>query len=740
MKFRLIPLFMCAIVAAAVLANEKDGAEKAKPPATTTEGDAGGDSLPGVAVQFKSGDATDSRIDRLIAIHVPAGQSPTSLLPAGLFTATYTGNINVGLRGRYSFSLEGRGKVKVTLAEKVILEGEGDLAAIAPAEKIRLNKGENPIIVEYTSPTQGDATMRLYWQSDEFPREQIHPASLSRSRRGTDALVHQGRELFATVRCVKCHAPAADLLSSKNRMPELDTDAPSLTDVGSRLGFAWIAHWIQNPKHFRADATMPRLTAEPQKGANDQLMPSQQAWDIAAYLDTLGQKPPLQKRPADTKESIAAGGNLFASLGCIGCHTLPTHQDEKSVDGRVPLKWIQWKFQRDAMSTFLMNPQAHYAWIRMPNFKLTEDEAKQIAAFLWSKPGATLGPTDPSNIPDAARGKQLVQSLGCLNCHEIKAHNEAQASEAISPSLAEIIKREWKGGCMADDADAKSRGRAPRFGFDASQRQALAAFALAGEKSWKSLVNDSAREFSARQIQQLQCTACHKRDGANDRWSNHESEVASLLFKPATPEKPKVDDFDAEVPGGEKKEAQIDQSRPELTWVGEKLKPQWMEQFFAGKLDYKLRPWLTARMPAFPARATGLAQGLALEHGFAPIAAEEPNPDAEAAKVGRQLVGRSIDGKAGFACVQCHGVGEKPAENVFEAQGINFAYSKERLRHEYYMRWMLKPARVQPGTRMPQFAADDGTTPFADVYGGDGRKQFDAMWQYLLNGREVAPP
>lgn len=739
MKFRLFPLFFCAIVALVVLADEKENAEKAKP-AASTSGDDATAALAGVVVQFKSGDVTDSRIDRLIAIHVPAGQPATSFLPAGPFTATYTGNINVGLRGRYSFSLEGQGKVKVTLAEKVILEGEGDLSTIEPAERIRLNKGENPIIVEYTSPAQGDATMRLHWQSDEFPREQIHPAALSRSRRSTEISIHQGRELFATMRCVKCHTPADDLLTAKNRMPELESDAPNLTDIGSRLNPVWMAHWIQNPKHFRADATMPRLTPQLQDETNDRVTPSFQAQDIAEYLYKLGEHPPIKERPPITKEVIAAGGNLFASLGCIGCHTLPDHQDEKSVDGRVSLKWVTTKFQPHALPAFLMNPQAHYAWIRMPNFKLSEDEANLITAFLWSRPGGSFPSVDSAYGPDAARGKQLVASLGCLNCHDIKAKDAALTNEAKSPSLAEIIKTPWKSGCLADDADAKSHGRAPRFGFDGAQREALAAFALAGEKSWKSLTNDSAREFSARQIQQLQCTACHKRDGVNDRWSNHEGEVASLLPKPLVQEAPPVDDFDAEVPGGEKKEAQIDQSRPELTWVGEKLKPQWMEQFFAGKLDYKLRPWLTARMPAFPARAKGLAQGLALEHGFAPMATEEPKPDAEAAKIGRQLVGRSIEGKAGFACVQCHGVGDKPAENVFEAQGINFAYSKERLRHEFYMRWMLKPARVQPGTRMPQFAADDGTTPFADVYGGDGRKQFDAIWQYLLEGRELKAP
>ncbi len=736
MLMRLIPPSMFLLLGAVVLlANQntaRDEADDAVPPA----------SLPGITVHFKADGAADTRIDRLIALHVPADQPATPLLSAGPFTATYTGFINVGLRGRFTFSLEGRGRVKVTLADNIILQGQGDLAAIEPAERIRLNKGENAIRVEYASPDDGDAVLRLYWHSDEFPREQVHPSALTSAPLDHDngLIARHGRDLFANHHCIKCHEPAKELKEYRQRMAELSADAPRLSDVASRLRAPWMAHWIQNPRQFRADATMPRLTAPPQRTANDHLIPGQQAWDIAAYLDTLGQKPPLIKRSPDTKETLAAGGNLFASLGCIGCHTLPTHNDEKTIDDRVPLKWVTQKFHREALPAFLMNPQAHYAWIRMPDFKLSQEEAQQITAFLWSMPGERIASIKPGNPPDATRGKQLVQSLGCLNCHEVKADGAALANQAKAPSLAAIFKGDWKLGCTGDDVAAKPQGGAPRFDFPPDQRMELRLFARRGDVALRSLLHDTPDDFARRQIAQLQCAACHKRDGGNDRWSDHESEVASLLIKSVVPEKPKVDDFDEEVPGDEQKEVQIDQSRPELTWVGEKLKPQWMEQFFAGKLDYKLRPWLTARMPAFPMQARGLSQGLALQHGLPPVAAEEPGHDAELATLGKQLVGRSIDGKAGFACVQCHAVGDKVAENVFEAQGINFAYSKERLNGDFYMRWMLKPARVQPGTRMPQFAADDGTTPFTDVLDGDGRRQFEAIWQYLLQGRSLKAP
>jgi hypothetical protein len=41
---------------------------------------------------------------------------------------------------------------------------------------------------------------------------------------------------------------------------------------------------------------------------------------------------------------------------------------------------------------------------------------------------------------------------------------------------------------------------------------------------------------------------------------------------------------------------------------------------------------------------------------------------------------------------------------------------------------------------MPAFERDDGKTSITTVLEGDARKQFEAVWQYLLNGRDIKPP
>ena len=161
-----------------------------------------------------------------------------------------------------------------------------------------------------------------------------------------------------------------------------------------------------------------------------------------------------------------------------------------------------------------------------------------------------------------------------------------------------------------------------------------------------------------------------------------------------------------------------------------------MEEFIAGKTGYELRPWLRARMPGFPTRAKFIARGLATQHGFLPVEEKHGEPDLEMAKNGMKLVGSA----GGFQCVACHGVGEMQATSVFEAPAPNFKYSEQRLRKHFYDRWVIAPMRIHKETKMPAFADQEGKTSITDIYDGDARKQYDAIWHYLLSGEEIRPP
>jgi mono/diheme cytochrome c family protein len=408
---------------------------------------------------------------------------------------------------------------------------------------------------------------------------------------------------------------------------------------------------------------------------------------------------------------------------CAACHTapdapVPPNGIAPAAEVRVPLWSVNQKFLAGTIRDYLLKPEAHYAWNPMPNFKLTEEEAAALDAYLRGKAPPMID--GPGNQGDPAKGRQIVRSAGCLNCHTI----EGEKTERTAPALAAIDGDRWTQGCMA--ADPATRKSAPDFGLSEDDRQALLAFAATGGSS---LSRDSAAEFSTRQVAAMRCAACHARDGTESLvGADYAADAASLAAAFPLPQA-----------SGSNKEGEFfapDQRPPTLTWAGEKLRPEWSAAFIGGRIPYKPRPYLHARMPAFAARAQLLAEGLCAEHGYPPKSESHPAPDETMATVGQKLTGAA----GGFSCVQCHAVGAAPPLAPFEAPAMNMANITERLRKDYYHRWMANPIRVDPATKMPAFGDAEGKSAIRDVYDGDATKQFEAVWQFLLRGKDVKPP
>ena len=691
----------------------------------------------------------DCRSARLIALYVPEGSAPTPFLPAGPLKATWEGDLTVGMRDEYIFSADGRGKLTLLVNDAPILETAGEDLSKIPGKTVKLNKGKNHLTAKYESPDKGDAIVRLYWQSasGEFAREPLPIVQLSHNINQKPLLesrrLREGRELFATMRCTKCHdaatllpKPGADAEDAPG-MPELEIDAPNLSDAGARLNANWMAKWITNPRALRPESSMPQVL----HGATLE----KDATDIAGFLATLGKKEEKEEAAA-SEEDIKAGGGIVAKLGCIGCHTLP--EKAEIAPDRIPLRNVRAKWKPAALREFLKQPDKHYAWIRMPNFRFSDDEIKKVSAFiLYSKiDGAPAGSEALKGTPDVENGKKLVQSAGCLGCHKM---GDGLTNGLKAPAITAIPDAGWAKGCMA----AKAEGKSPEFAFSAAQRDAIVAFVgesastplAKGGLHGGSLMSEALPEFAERQIKQLRCTACHSRDDQDDVWSGVDSEVEALKV-------PEVVEKDPNADPNVQEPQLVEQLRPRLTWTGEKLKPEWMAGFISGKINEKTptelkdengkvipmgkpRTWLHARMPNFPRRAPLLAKGLVVEHGCIPVSKPEPAPDEKLAESGRKLVGKN----GGLGCTACHPVGIAPAVGVFEAPGINLMLAKQRILKSYFHRWIRDPLRVEAGSKMPTFATQ-GKTQLTDILGGDATQQFEAIWQYLLYGEKIVPP
>jgi len=404
-------------------------------------------------------------------LDVPANQPPSPFLPAGKFTAVWNGFITVDLRGDYAFRAELNGGLKLEIRGETIWEGAGTGEKTSATKSVQLNKGPNPIQATFTSPAMGDAMIRLYWQAEKAPFDPIPSTALTHGAAPEIQKAQQlrfGRELFLDYRCAKCHARP----TSEAAVPELNMDAPSLDGIGARLNYDWMARWIVDPKALRPQAHMPRLLNTPT--ARDD------AQAIAAFLASLtteGEpvtphlKPEVRAaaalKAADSPDTASSENKpLFEKLHCTACHNA-SHSTAPDAS-KIPLNHVAEKFAPGRLAEFLRQPEAHYAWIRMPDFRLAESEARELADFLLAaadKPGTVKAPADK---PLIERGQNLVRVSGCLNCHSLKLNNSFATKK-----LADLKEGNSQHGCLA--ASPAKDSPAPQFTFTAGERAALQA-------------------------------------------------------------------------------------------------------------------------------------------------------------------------------------------------------------------------------------------------------------------------
>ncbi|EAQ78523.1 ThuA domain-containing protein [Blastopirellula marina] len=646
----------------------------------------------GLLFRFAQQDRTDARNARLAALYVPQGEPATPFLKPGPFTVTGSGYLQIALKGEYQFQLEGSGAARLRINGSDILRGENvDLSVVEPVS-VSLHQGYNTIEIQYTSPIAGDATFRVGWSGEHFISEPIPPDLLAFDRREADfadaELLRQGRELTATQHCFRCHAPPSGVSADQFAMPEFNRTLPELTELGARLQHGWVAQWLLDPTVLRDQTTMPKLLDAAQ--AEDR----QQAADLVAFLCG---EPTGVDRPADADDLITAGEVLYEDLGCIACHRM-TEPDQEDEFDRLSLFFVQAKYRPESLKAFLQQPSRHFAGTRMPDFQLSESEATRLAAFVRS---ASQGEVASLDLPSgsATRGAAAFREIGCANCHATKSNDRDRKIDVgvISAAMS-------NSGCLAESA--ANRGSAPKYPFDPAQLAALRAFL---QTDGNSLTQRSRAETSQRLVKSYNCQACHGRDGDRSPRGMIILDEGSRGLPPET--------------------------LPNLTWTGDKLQTAWLQRLFRGDVPYHSRNWLQARMPAFAADAELLAQGLAAEHGHRPISVETTPIRADLVETGQRL-----STKGGLDCRQCHGVGDQMPlgdEKTKIAQGINFSHVRERLRHDFYSRFVLDPPRYDVQTKMPKLSADGKTTNIRHIAGGDAEKQFEALWHFIQSSPPV---
>ena len=490
----------------------------------------------------------------------------------------------------------------------------------------------------------------------------------------------QGLALIKDYNCAACHR---DDLSAN---PVTVKRAPQLAWAAGRIDPRYLEKYLADPLHVKPGTTMPDLmTALPA----DQR--STVATELTHYIVTLGNRPFV--RQAIDAKATDRGRELFHTVGCVACHPPRDDAGRETLAGRsVPLGPLAEKYNRDGLTEFLKNPHDVRPSGRMPGLHLTHWEAIDISNYLLSDNRPAAEPDEPFR-PDAAlaaRGKQAFDTLGCARCHDVGAAEGEPMAQPLSRVSADR-------GCLSEKI-----GAWPTFDLRQEQRKAVRA-ALARKPGPLTADAEVALTLTA-----FRCLNCHQRDelgGVSDERSAH--------FQTTNPNLG---------PQG--------RIPPPLTQVGAKLHPNWLRQVLVS--GRAIRPYVKTRMPRFGEDNVGHLVDLfgrvdrqpAVDHGtFKDV--------KEIRKVGTEMVGTG-----GLNCIACHTFQLKRAANM---SAVDLTEMAERLQKDWFYRYMRDPQRLNENTIMPSFWPG-GRAVRRDILDGDTDDQIEALWQYLLEGRQARPP
>ena len=153
-------------------------------------------------------------------------------------------------------------------------------------------------------------------------------------------------------------------------------------------------------------------------------------------------------------EQLAAGRLLLAELSCVSCHARAGDESSLQTKGGPKLDGVALRLRQEWLEAYIADPHATKPESTMPDVLGDRSEAerkaiaKSLAAFLSTqrKPPAEVKGSGLLPVPhefwnkgDAARGKVLYHSIGCVACHEPdREHAVAPKSTSLDQLLEDL--------------------------------------------------------------------------------------------------------------------------------------------------------------------------------------------------------------------------------------------------------------------------------------------------------------
>jgi mono/diheme cytochrome c family protein len=655
-------------------------------------------------------------------------------------------------------------------------ESEGIATTFQAIKQLEMERKEYMLAVDEIREGVGeDRARKLVANSDAMSINQV-AASVMQTVSNIDARIDEMR------------------IQSKHLLQDQKKVGPNLKEIKAKVRKEWIPVWLRDPQAFRPGTKMPTFRLE-----DDEI----EAISAFLWQDAINEQAPTQPQGDANR-----GKELFKTTGCLACHSI----DGKAIDlsdqivgghFAANLSRVGEKANYDYIVRWVHNPRqrlapysptakrdltrADYAqkglpWLFddehslspldgsaiqvqnmtvMPNFRLSDQDARDIATFLMTRKLRDPRYPDASFMDNQSlrtRGEQLVKNYGCAGCHEIKGLEEEQRiGTELTPEGSKPIERLD----FALLTEAAKKGEDPFTGGEAKRPSWYDHKGFFEHKLKSPGVYDFGKEKPPQE--RLRMPNIYLEDADITALTTFllgsvtTSLPESLRYNPVGQKKQVQDGWwviqkyncmgchnvlvgqDSILMGLEQYQSADgkEQLPPRLTNEGARVDPTWLLRFLkdpslgtsvggeqaarvvqhlaggpaqppngAASLGKQpglnrngVRSYLKVRMPTFNFSPNELQ---ALVNFFMGESAQQMpyTPERlDPLTPEEQGMARAIFTSPAAPCLKCHMTGD--AAHDARATAPNFLLAKERLKPEWTRRWVVDPQLISPGTSMP---------------------------------------
>ncbi len=241
------------------------------------------------------------------------------------------------------------------------------------------------------------------------------------------------------------------------------------------------------------------------------------------------------------------GRYLLSRYGCVHCHMvkLPDGKITKATDDPPSLSHVADKTTREWIYAWLKDPQAYATTATMPNFKLSDDDARDMSAFLIANSTSVQGDTirlSAKASPDPTAGASLYGESFCASCHAVQNAAGNLVGGNVGPELTRVgnkVKPEWLQAWLRNPRVYDTQTAMPHYRFNDAQVATLSGFLLAKTDS-DLLANVHLEAPTPEQIARGKhlisdygCASCHEITGIK-KPENFAPDLSRIGSKPVT--------------------------------------------------------------------------------------------------------------------------------------------------------------------------------------------------------------